>query len=184
MPNDQNLACKVVKQTSETHRGDLTSIGDLITADHKILNLDEESRHDHPNALIVQGGYSYWIQKDAAEQHHSLGDSCLSLPRQLKGVYYSVSGLAMDSRYECSSLRNQADRRKSFSTSTTRNISGLPKESWHSTIECDGYSRNVRGKMNGGKTGHDENICCVTFDGLWIPFGATMMFFCGREMVG
>ena len=33
-----------------------TSLGELITADHKILNLDDESKQDHRNALIVQDG--------------------------------------------------------------------------------------------------------------------------------
>ena len=39
-----------------------TPLGDLITTDHKILNLDDESRHVRPNALIVQDGYSFWLQ--------------------------------------------------------------------------------------------------------------------------
>ena len=34
-----------------------TTIGDLITVDHTILNLDHESRNDHRSALIVQDGY-------------------------------------------------------------------------------------------------------------------------------
>ena len=36
------------------------SFGQLLTVGNKILNLVDESRKDHRNALIVQDGYSYW----------------------------------------------------------------------------------------------------------------------------
>ena len=39
-----------------------TSVGDLITADYTILNLENESINDHTNAVIVQDGCSYWIR--------------------------------------------------------------------------------------------------------------------------
>ena len=58
-----------------------TSSGDLITA-------DEKSRNDNRNALIVQDGYSYWIQscpansKPAAETNHVCRGSCFH-PRSL-----------------------------------------------------------------------------------------------------
>ena len=39
-----------------------TTLGDLITANHKILNLDDSSRNDHRNAVIVRDGYSYWLR--------------------------------------------------------------------------------------------------------------------------
>ena len=50
-----------------------TSFGDLITADHRILNLDDESSNDHQNSLIAQDEYSNWLKnatnaKDAAEK--------------------------------------------------------------------------------------------------------------------
>ena len=39
-----------------------TSFGELSKAEQKISNLDGESRNDHRNVLIVQDGYSYWLQ--------------------------------------------------------------------------------------------------------------------------
>ena len=40
-----------------------TVLRNLVTADYKkILNLDDESRHDHQNALVVQDGHSYGVQ--------------------------------------------------------------------------------------------------------------------------
>ena len=44
-----------------------------VTADHKILKLDDESRNEHQNTVIVQDGCSQWLQsyptksKDAQE---------------------------------------------------------------------------------------------------------------------
>ena len=52
--------CK--KQTSEPRRWD--PLGELITADHKILNLEGVSRNDLGNTLIVQGPYSYCLRSD------------------------------------------------------------------------------------------------------------------------
>ena len=86
MLDDKDETRQRQNQTSEPRRLDPTSnhFGDLITADHKILNLDGEGTHDHPNALIVQDGHSYWIQsyltktEDAAERASCLRKySCL-----------------------------------------------------------------------------------------------------------
>ena len=72
-----------VCQTTETKRarcktrplkcaGGISPPGDVLTANHQILNLNDKSRNDRQNAVTVQDGYSYWIQsyptetKDAA----------------------------------------------------------------------------------------------------------------------
>ena len=39
-----------------------TKFADLITADHKILNAENESRCGHKNGLIVQDDFTKWIQ--------------------------------------------------------------------------------------------------------------------------
>ena len=39
-----------------------TKIGGLITAEHKILNVENEARCGHKNALIVQDDLTNWIQ--------------------------------------------------------------------------------------------------------------------------
>ena len=36
---------------------------DAMTADHKFLNEEDESRLQHCYAVVVQGLYSYWIQR-------------------------------------------------------------------------------------------------------------------------
>ena len=39
-----------------------TKFGDLITADHKILNVEHESGCGHENVLIVQEDFTNWFQ--------------------------------------------------------------------------------------------------------------------------
>ena len=60
-----------------------TIFGELLTADHKILNLDDGSRNDHWNALIVQDVYSCQLKvilrnaKTHKQQHLVSGGSYL-----------------------------------------------------------------------------------------------------------
>ena len=39
-----------------------TQFGDLTTAEHKILNVENASRCGHKNAVIVQDDFTNWIQ--------------------------------------------------------------------------------------------------------------------------
>ena len=39
-----------------------TKFGDIITADHKILNVENGSRGGHKNALVVQDNFTDWTQ--------------------------------------------------------------------------------------------------------------------------
>ena len=78
------------KQTSETRRWDLllpsTSEENvtLVTAEHKILNFDEESRNDHWKALILRIGYKVFLRnvKIHKKQHTVSRDSCFHFERQ------------------------------------------------------------------------------------------------------
>ena len=36
--------------------------GDLITADHKVLNVEDESRNNHRYAVVVQDPATQWLQ--------------------------------------------------------------------------------------------------------------------------
>ena len=80
-----------------------TSLGALLTSDHKIFNLDSGSRNDHLNALIVQDRDSYWLQTNPTTSRHAQETaSCFveilastprgrrDLHRQLQGVHQNV----------------------------------------------------------------------------------------------
>ena len=104
-PKDSN--CELCNMTKTTHarcinrplkRNDdippPTFVRDLLTADHNILNLVDESRRGHQNALIVQDGYSYWSQsyptKGNAAQETS---SCLRTLLTVDGLRQKRRGL-------------------------------------------------------------------------------------------
>ena len=48
-----------------------------FTEDYTILNLDDESRKDQRNALIVQDGCSYWVQNNPTKQQRRARNSIL-----------------------------------------------------------------------------------------------------------
>ena len=72
-PKDSN--CEVCEKTKTTRArfriksqkrvdgiAPSTKFGDLVTADHKIRNVEKESRCGHKDALIVQDDFTNWIQ--------------------------------------------------------------------------------------------------------------------------
>ena len=69
-PKDQNCdICLKTKRTRSSCRRRTGSVvpraehfGDLITADHKILSEESESRNNHRNAVVVQDLATQWIQ--------------------------------------------------------------------------------------------------------------------------
>ena len=89
-PKDQN--CEVCKRTKITRApcgwrtGDSVpraeKFGDLITADHKVLNEGCESRSNHRYSVVVQDLATQWIQSDQCKTK-----TC----QQTKGVYESFS---------------------------------------------------------------------------------------------
>ena len=71
MQDDKTHTHQTQSQTSETRRWNYT----LITADHNIVNLDDDSRNHHQSALIVQNGQSDWLQGCPATTQDAQGNS-------------------------------------------------------------------------------------------------------------
>ena len=139
-----------------------TTIGELITAEHTIRNLDDESRNDHGNALIVQDGYSYWLQsypKDPQDIATCLRRFLLpfqrarkSRHRQLEGVHQSTSKSSMDARHEySSSFRNQ--RYRGVKLCAQLKYSGCVNR-WHADEQ---HRKNMQ---EHGNTVEDVLKCC------------------------
>ena len=99
-PKDRN--CEIFKRTKITRapcrrrNGDAVpravNIGDLITADHKVLSDNCESRNNHRYAVVVQDLATQWIQaypcknKTSQETHRSL-QKLLEPERKPKVIY-------------------------------------------------------------------------------------------------
>ena len=169
-PKDRN--CEICKRTKITRapcrrrNGEAVlravNFGDLITADHKVLSDNSESRNNHRYAVVVQDLATQWIQaypcknKTSQETKRSL-QKFLEPERKPKVIYTDNSlefGKACEDlswnhctstphRSETDGIAERAVRRVIEGTSAVLLQSGLNESWWADSMEC--YLRNVTG---------------------------------------
>ena len=145
-------------------------IGDLITADHKVLSDNCESRNNHRYAVVVQDLATQWIQaypcknKTSQETQRSL-QKFLEPERNPKVIYTDNSlefGKACEDlswnhctstphRSETNGIAERAVRRVKEGTSAVLLQSGLDENWWADSMECETYLRNVTDLLSDGK---------------------------------
>ena len=138
------------------------NFGDLITADHKVLSDNCESRNNHRYAVVVQDLATQWIQaypcktKTSQETQRSL-QKFLEPDRKPKVIYTDNSlefGKACEDlswnhctstphRSETNGIAERAVRREKEGTSAVLLQSGLNENWWADSMECYTYLRNV-----------------------------------------
>ena len=133
MTNTTRARCKNRPLTRVDGIPHLTTCGELVTADHKILNLDDESRNDYRNTLFVQDGHSK-LATDAPETPSCLRDSYLRRSQAGSSQTTQRSSSKRVRTYNGRMTRillfvQRRDRGKSCSTSRRRNDSDGSK--WH-----------------------------------------------------
>ena len=168
--------------------------GDLITADHKVLSDNCESRNNHRYAVVVQDPATQWIQaypcknKTSQETFRSL-QKFLEPERKPKVIYTDNSlefGKVCEdlSRNHCTStphlsesngIAERAVRRVKEGTSVVLLQSGLNKSWSADSMECYTYLGNVTDLLIHGKTPY-ERRCGQPFNGLVIPFGSLVEY--------
>ena len=152
--------------------------GDSVTADHKIRNVEKESRCGHKDALIVQDDLMSWIQsypmktKDTSETMSCL-QGFLPPPQKLEILYTDSSKEFIEAcqdiqwNHDTSTLyRSEAGRRVKERTAVAQVQSGLPGWWWDCAMEDYWSLRNVHDKMAEGKTAVERRFG-QTFDGLF-----------------
>ena len=161
-PKDRN--CEICKRTKITRtprrrrngeavpRAD--NFGDLITADHKVLSDNCESRNNHRYAVVVQDLATQWIQaypcknKTSQETQRSL-QKFLEPERNPQVIYTDDSlefGKACEDlswnhctsthRSETNVIAERAVRRVKEGTSAVLLHSGLNESWWADSMEC------------------------------------------------
>ena len=77
-PKDRNcdmcLRTKITRPRRRRNEGSIPraeKFGDLITADHKVLNEGSESRNNHQYAVVVQDLATQWIQSYPCKNKNS-----------------------------------------------------------------------------------------------------------------
>ena len=171
------------------------NFGDLITADHKVLSDNCESRNNHRYAVVVQDLATQWIQaypcknKTSQETQRSL-QKFLEPERKPKVIYTDNSlefGKACEdlSRNHCTStphrsetngIAERAVRRVKEGTSAVLLQSGLNESWWADSMECYTYLRNVTDLFSDGKTPYERRFG-QPFKGPTIPFGSLVEYY-------
>ena len=171
------------------------NIGDLITADHKVLSESCESRNNHRYAIVVQDLATQWIQsypcktKTSQETQRSL-QKFLKPERKPKVIYTDNSlefGKACEDlswnhctstphRSETNGIAERAVRRVKEGTSAVLLQSGLDENWWADSMECYTCLRNVQDLLSGGKTRYERRLG-KPFKAPIIPFGSLVEYY-------
>ena len=194
----EDRICEVCKRTvQKTHwrsRTPCRKFGDLITADHKVLRENCESRNNHRYAVVVQDLATQWIQscpcrtKTSQETQRSL-QKFLEPDWKPKVIYTDKTlefGKACGdlSCNHCTSTPHgsetngtaeRAVRRVNEGTSAVLLQSGLDKEWWADFMECYCYLRNIQDLLSDGKTPYERRFG-MPLNGPVIPFGAMVEY--------
>ena len=151
------------------------NFGDLITADHKVLSDNCESRNNHRYAVVVQDLATQWIQaypckpKTSQETMRSL-QKFLEPERKPKVIYTDNSlefGKACEDlcwnhctstphRSGTNGIAERAVRRVKEGTSAVLLQSGLNESWWADSMVCYTYLRNVTDLLSDGKTPYED----------------------------
>ena len=201
-PKDRN--CEICKRTKITRapcrrrNGEAVpravNFGDLITADHKVLSDNCESRNNHRYAVVVQDLATQWIQaypcknKTSQETQRSL-QKFLEPERKPKVIYTDNSlefGKACEDlswnhctstphKSETNGIAERAVRRVKEGTFSVLLQSGLNESWWADSMECYTYLRNVTDLLSDGKTPYERRFG-QPFKGPIIPFGSLVEY--------
>ena len=196
--------CEICKRTKITRapcrrrKGEAVpradNFGDLITADHKVLSDNCESRNHHLYAVVGQDLATQWIQaypcknKTSQETQRSL-QKFLEPERKPKAIYTDKSlefGKACGDlswnhctstphRSETNGIAERAVRRVKEGTSAVLLQSGLNESWWADSMECYTYLRNVTDLLSDGKTPYGR-LFGQPFNGPIIPFGSLVEY--------
>ena len=171
------------------------NFGDLITADHKVLSDNCESRNNHRYAVVVQDSATQWIQaypcknKTSQETQRRLQKFLGSESGKPKVIYTDNSldfGKACEDlswnhctstphRSETNGIAERAVRRVKEGTSAVLLQSGLNESWWADSMECYTYLRNVTDLLSDGKTPYERRFG-QPFKGPIVPFGSLVEY--------
>ena len=167
------------------------NFGDLITADHKVLSDNCESRNNHRYAVVVQDLATQWIQGVSVQKQNFTRNPAqlAKVPgaREEPKVIYTDSSLdfgkacedlswnhctSTPHRSETNGIAERAVRRVKEGTSAVLLQSGLNESWWADSMECYTYLRNVTDLLSDGKTPYERRFG-KPFEGAYYSFWFT-----------
>ena len=170
------------------------NFGNLITADHKVLSENCESRNNNQYTVLMQDLATQWIQaypceaKTSQETQRSL-QKFLKPDRKPKVIYTDNSlefgnacwdlswnhCTSTPHRSETFGIAERAVRRVKEGTSAVLLQSGLNESWWADSMECYTYLRNVTDLLSDGKTPYERRFG-QPFKGPIIPFASLVEY--------
>ena len=155
---------------------------DLITASHKILNVENVSRCGHKKTILWRKIYfTNWIQSFSMKNDRHMWDHCRvyndfflhqrswkwctqTIPKSVWMLVKIYSGIMTQAPL---AAQKRTEWQKEPSAEWKKEQ--LSQEWWDCATECRCYLRNVHDKMADGKTVFEKR-CGKTLDGPSIPF--------------
>ena len=180
LASQKNRNCEVCLRTKITRgpcrrrTGDTVLLaekfGDLMTADHKVLNEEGESRYKHRYAVVVLDLATQWIKsypcktQTSQETEKSLQkileptwkptvtytDNSLEFGKACEGLSWNHC-TSTPHRSETNGTAERAVRRIKEGTSAVPLQSGLGDEWWADSVECYCYLRNLQDLSSDGE---------------------------------
>ena len=150
--------------------------GDLMTADHKILSEESESRNNHRYAVVVQDLVTQWnpypCKTTTSQETEKSLQKFLEPERKPKVIHTDNSlefGKACEDlfwnhctstphRSETNGIAERAVRRVKEGTSAVLLQSGLNESWWADCMECYTYVRNIHDLLADGKTPYERRF--------------------------
>ena len=169
--------------------------GDAITADHKILNEDDQSRDHDRMACIILDRFTQWLQgysapsKSAAETRKAFR-KFLGPEMKCKHIYTDNSeefrkalkdlDLPHDTstpyRSETNGVAERAVRRVKEGTACALSQSGLNEVWWKYAMQCFCFLRNIVDLLVGQQTAYKKRFG-KDCEAPVIPFGAEIEYY-------
>ena len=199
-PNrDMCLKTKITRASCRRRAGAVVPttkhFGDLITADHKDLSEESESRINHRYAVVVQDLATQWIHNHTRANQNLHQETQKNLmkflePTRKPKVLYTDNALEFGTsceelswnhctstphRSETNEIAERAIRRVKEGTSAVLLQSGLGYEWWADSMECYCYLRNTQDLLSDEKTPYERRFG-KSLNGPVIPFGAMVEY--------
>ena len=195
---DVCLKKKITKASCRRRAGTVVPraehFGDLITADHKVLSEESESRNNHRHVVVIQDLATQWIQsypsisKSSKETLRNLmkfpeptrkpefidTDNSLKFGKSCEKSSWNHC-TSTSHRSETNGTAERPIRRVKEGTSAVLLQSGLGNEWWADSMECHCYLRNIQDLVSDGKTPYERRFG-MPINGPVIPFGAMVEY--------
>ena len=170
-------------------------LGDLITADHKILSEESESRNNHRCAVVVQDLATHWVQfypcKTKSSQETQKYQMKFLEPTRKQKVIHTDNSMKFGKSCEELSWKHcmSTPHRSETNGIAGRAVSRVKEETsvvllqgpvwgnewWAESMECYCYLRNIQDLLSDGKTPCETRFG-MPFDGPVILFGAMVEY--------